>query len=98
MCARSWLWSTENSGGMSSKLSNDYTTLLDEIEPDEEVSSIVAQNPATASYSMLFNRPICVKCEPTQIRRFPLNKDHCGWSYAAFTVQLNAIIDAKFSK
>ncbi|CAI8588100.1 unnamed protein product [Vicia faba] len=26
MCARSWLWSTENSGGMSSKLSNDYTT------------------------------------------------------------------------
>ncbi|CAK8535513.1 unnamed protein product [Lathyrus sativus] len=36
MCARSWLWSIKNSGGMSSKLSNDYTTLLDEIEPDEE--------------------------------------------------------------
>ncbi|CAK8544417.1 unnamed protein product [Lathyrus sativus] len=36
MCAKSWLWSIENSGGMSSKLSNDYTTLLDEIKPDEE--------------------------------------------------------------
>lgn len=36
MCARSWLWSTENSGGRSSKLSNDYASLLDEIEPEDE--------------------------------------------------------------
>ncbi|CAJ2662136.1 unnamed protein product [Trifolium pratense] len=36
MCARSWLWSAENSGNMSSKLSNEYATLLDEIEPEDE--------------------------------------------------------------
>ncbi|KAK2410554.1 zinc finger BED domain-containing protein DAYSLEEPER [Trifolium repens] len=36
MCARSWLWSAENSGNMSSKISNEYATLLDEIEPEDE--------------------------------------------------------------
>ncbi|WJX19066.1 hypothetical protein P8452_08799 [Trifolium repens] len=36
MCARSWLRSAENSGNMSSKISNEYATLLDEIEPEDE--------------------------------------------------------------
>lgn len=36
MCARSWLWSKENNGDVNSQLCNEFATLLNEIEPDDE--------------------------------------------------------------
>ncbi|XP_039683740.1 uncharacterized protein [Medicago truncatula] len=36
MCARSWLWSKENNGDVNSQLCNEFATLPNEIEPDDE--------------------------------------------------------------
>ncbi|XP_019438836.1 PREDICTED: zinc finger BED domain-containing protein DAYSLEEPER-like [Lupinus angustifolius] len=36
MCARSWLWSAENAGNLNSSLAQEYATVLNEMESDDE--------------------------------------------------------------
>ncbi|KAF1870898.1 hypothetical protein Lal_00030209 [Lupinus albus] len=36
MCARSWLWSAENAGNLNSSLREEYATVLNEMESDDE--------------------------------------------------------------
>ncbi|KAF1892817.1 hypothetical protein Lal_00035461 [Lupinus albus] len=36
MCARSWLWSVENAGNLNSSLTEEYATVLNEMEFGDE--------------------------------------------------------------
>ncbi|CAL0301694.1 unnamed protein product [Lupinus luteus] len=36
MCARSWIWSTENAGNLNSSLTQEYGTVLNEMEYEDE--------------------------------------------------------------